>query len=376
MAAMAETAGSFTRVRLIAEALIEAGHKVAVCCAKDVNYITMEGTEEYPLSVPVPLGLPEKIGRYTFPIAQKLGITSVKRVNSFEDVLYLTGNTGYEYLNRSVDEIRRAIKEFRPDIVYSEFNISAITAARLEGKRCFISASVPTQSEYGSTPRYATGLNRLLKEHGLDRVESCLDVFKWADKKFVPSCYELEPIEESNVVYCGTLKKTVVKRADKRDKILAYVGNGTISVKKLQKEVSAAFKGSRYDVYVTGHGLKEADDGNIHTSPYMDFSQLLPECVLFINHGGQNSITDALINGVPLIICPGKVFERRYNAQSVVNTGAGLEISYSDFKGEKINELADIIISDERYASQAQILGKRLLQLGGTANLVRECENF
>ena len=98
--------------------------------------------------------------------------------------------------------------------------------------------------------------------------------------------------------------------------------------------------------------------------------------MLFINHGGQNSITDALINGVPLLICPGKVFERRYNAQSVVNTGAGLEISYSDFKGEKINELADIIISDERYASQAQILGKRLLQLGGTANLVRECENF
>ena len=117
MAAMAETAGSFARVRQLAKALLAAGHEVAVCCARDVNYSAIEGTVEYPLSIPVPLGLPEKIGKHTFPIAQKLGVTSVKKVNSFEDVLYLTGNTDYKYLNKSVDEIRRAIKEFRPDIV-------------------------------------------------------------------------------------------------------------------------------------------------------------------------------------------------------------------------------------------------------------------
>ena len=375
MAAMAETAGSFARVKQLSAALIAAGHEVAVCCAEDVNYSVIEDTVKYPLSVPVPLGMPEFIGKHTFPIAQKLGVTSVKKINSFEDVLYITGNISYKYLNKSVTEIRRAIKEFRPDIVYSEFNISAITAARLEGKRCFISASVPTQTEYGCNPKYATGLNRLLKEHGLDRVGSCLDVFEWAEKKFVPSCYELEPIEDSKVVYCGTLKKTKVRTSDnERNKIVAYMGNGTISVKKMQKEVSAAFAGSRYEVYIAGHGLKESVNGNIYTAPYFDFSKLLPESVLYINHGGQNSMTDGLINSVPLLICPGKVFERKYNASSVVNTGAGLELSYEDFNAENIRMKADSIIEDESFSKQAAMLGRRLLQLGGCSNIVRECE--
>ena len=114
-------------------------------------------------------------------------------------------------------------------------------------------------------------MNRLLKEHGLDMVESCLDVFEWADKKFVPSCYELEPIEDSKVVYCGTLKKSVVRVSNRRDKIIAYMGNGTISVKKMLKEVSAAFAGSRYEVFIAGHGLKDSTNANIHTAPYFDF---------------------------------------------------------------------------------------------------------
>jgi len=374
MAAMAETAGSFSRIKLLAQALLEAGHEVAICCAKDVNYTQIQNTREYELSVPVPLGLPQFIGRYLFPMAQKLGITSIKKVNGFEDVLYLTGNTGYEYLNKSVGEIRQAIKDFRPDIVYSEFNISAIIATRLEGKRCFISASVPTQSEYGTSSKYVDGLNRLLAEHGLDRIKSCPDVFDWAEKKFVPSCYELEPIEDSRVVYCGTFKESFVRKSEERNKILAYVGNGTLSVRKLQKEVSAAFRGSEYEVYIAGHGLKEENYDNIHTAQFIDFKELLPESLLFINHGGQNSITDGLIHGVPLLICPGKVFERRYNAQSIVNTGAGLEIKIEDFNAENIGHMAELIISDNKYRDQAQMLGRRLLQLGGTANIVRECE--
>ena len=375
MLAMAETAGSFSRVRLLANALLKAGHEVAVCCAKDINYNVIEGTKEYPLSVPVPLGLPAKIGKYMFPLAQKLGITSVKRVNSYEEVLFLTGNTDYSYLVKSVDEIRYAIKEYRPDIVYSEFNISAIIAAKFEGKQCFISASVPTQAEFcRQSERYTSGMNRLLAEHGLNKLSSCMDVFEWADKRFVPSCYELEPIEAANVVYCGALKKIDRIKDDKRDKILVYMGNGTVSVKKMLREVTKAFRESRYEIYIAGRGLKENTQGNIHTSSYMDFSGLLPQSVLYINHGGQNSITDGLIYGVPLLICPGKVFERKYNAASIVNTGAGLQLSYEEFTADRINECAETIIGDDGFAKHAMTLGRRLLQLGGVDNIVRECE--
>lgn len=159
MAAMAETAGSFSRTALLANALKEANIDTAVCLAKDVNYRPIDGVKSYFLSTPMTLGLPKMIAKHTFPIAQKIGITSRKSVNSFDDVLHLTGNTDYRYLKKSVLEIRKAIQDFNSDVVYSEFNISAMIAGKMEKKKIFITASIPTQYGYANTPRYAGGLN-------------------------------------------------------------------------------------------------------------------------------------------------------------------------------------------------------------------------
>ena len=108
MSAMAETAGSFSRTILLADALKEANIDTAVCLAKDVNYKPINHVKCYFLSVPMPLGLPKMIAKHTFRIAQKLGITSRKTVNSFDDVLHLTGNTDYKYLKESVSDVRNA----------------------------------------------------------------------------------------------------------------------------------------------------------------------------------------------------------------------------------------------------------------------------
>ena len=165
------------------------------------------------------------IAGHTFPLAQKTGITSRKSVNSFDDVLHLTGNTDYRYLKKSVLDIKKAIQNFNPDVVYSEFNISAIIAGRMEKKKIFITASIPTQFAYANTPRYVGGLNKLLKEHGITPVKSCLELFSWADKKFVPSCYELEPFQDKNVVFCGAWKRISPVISENKNKRL-FMGDG------------------------------------------------------------------------------------------------------------------------------------------------------
>ena len=101
MSAMAETAGPMSRCRLIAERLKNSGTEVATCIARDVNYREIEDVKNYCLDPPMPLGLPEFIAGRTFPIAQKLGVTSHKRVNSFDEVLWLMGNLDYKYLKRT-----------------------------------------------------------------------------------------------------------------------------------------------------------------------------------------------------------------------------------------------------------------------------------
>ena len=375
MAAMAETAGPSTRARLLAEHLKGAGIEVATCIAEDVNYKPIEGIKNYYLEVPMPLGLPKAIAAKTFPIAQKLGIIERKNVGSFEDVLHFTGNIDYNYLAKSVEDIRKAIADFNPDIVYSEFNISAIIAAKLENKPLYATISYPTQTEYSSTSKYAKGLKKFLKENNLSDVSSSLDLFKWADKSFVPSIYELEPIDNDNVTFCGTWKdvKEIHPNNDNvnenngnsKNTILVYMGNGTISPKKMLNEIKDAFIGTEYEIYIASLALEKQDYENIHADKRWDFSKLINDAVLFINHGGQNSMIDGLIYGVPQLICPGRVFERIYNGKSVENLGAAKVLALDEFKGEIIKAESEKLINDNGFRENSKLIGDKLKSCGG-----------
>lgn len=369
MAAMAQTAGSLSRAFTLGKALESVEHEVALCVASDVNHTKPTLLKEYPLETPIPLGLPAFIGMRTFPIAQKLGITSKKEVKSFEEVLHLTGNIDYKYLKKSVENICDAASGFKPDIIYSEFSIPAIIASSILGIRCFATVSFPTQSNFSSNPSFANGVNRILKENNLPEVISSLDLFKIPEKKFVPSIPELEPFEEP-VIYCGAWKHPApLSSASKRDKILIYMGSGTISSELMVNVIKEAFRDSQLEVYIASKDLSENHDGNIHIAPSFDFGKLLPESRLFINHGGQNSIVDGLVNEVPMLICPGKVFERKYNASSVTKLGAGLTIDSDKFDAKNIKDMSYQIIEDDSFSSNASSLGKKLLSLGGAGEI-------
>lgn len=371
MSAMAETSGPSSRCRLLVEGFREEGALVATCMAEDVNYKRIDGVKNYFLDIPMPFGLPKVIATRTFPIAQKLGITAKKTVKSFDQVLQMTGNLDSRYLRKSIDSVRKAIADFKPDIVYSEFNISAIIAARKERVPLFITVSKPTQHEYANNPRLADGLNTVLRELDLPQVVSALQLFDWGDMSFCSGIRELEPINKTGIRYFGTLKKIGIKEV-KRDKILVYMGNGTVSASKTLNVIGGAFKESGYEVYIASSYLKEETRGNIHIAPRWDFNKLLDEAVLFINHGGQNSMVDGLLHGVPQILVPGKVFERKYNAKSIEDNGAGKVVAFSDFKPEFIRSTAEKIITSREMSQKAALLGRKLAEAGGMAVIINE----
>ena len=184
MAAMAETHGPVSRCQALAYGFKEAGYDVATCMAKDMNYREMDEIPNYYLDIPMPLGLPKAIATKVFFLAQKLRVSSKKAVRSFDEVLFLTGNLDYKYLKKSVASIRKAIHEFKPDMVYSEFNISAIIAAKKEGLPLYITVSLPTQFAYAHNLKLARGLNRVLNELELPVVEAPVKLFDWEDKCF------------------------------------------------------------------------------------------------------------------------------------------------------------------------------------------------
>lgn len=365
MSAVAQTEGPFSRAETLANVFVKRKMQVALCAGEDTNSRQVDGVTRYFLSVPIPMGLPKWIARCTYPLADKLGIIGRKTIHSFEEVLHLTGASAYPYLKISIEEIRFAIRHFQPDVVYSEFNLSAIIAANVEGKPVLASYSFPVQSSYAASPQFAGGINRVLMELQQPQVRSALDLFLRADCRVIPSSHMLEPIGGENCLFVGPLKKAPpVQASGRKNSILVYMGNGTVPKERIRRTVFEAFGSASYEVYVAGMDVQE-DRGNIHLARRFDFSKLLVNTAVYINHGGQNSIMDAFLYGVPQLICPGRVFERKYNADCVEKNGAGVTIDLPEFRADIISKVFEQLVSNKSFRDNAEKLGRSLSSLGG-----------
>jgi len=379
MGAATPTAGPFTRARAIAFEAIKQGHTVAFCAAEEVNYRPIDGVKNYYCPIPKLFGkVPFAIAKRIFPIIQKLKLQEKKEIVSFEQVLYISGAIAGNFFETDVNWIRKAINKFKPDVIFAEFRPAAIVAAKLENIKVVTDHSFPTQKTYASSPKYSKNVKLFLKKNNLPEIESVLDIFDWADEKIITSSFSLEPFNQKNVHFVGPLIKTNISTIKSTEKnIIFYMGSGTISSIKTINVAVNAFKNSDYQVYIASDlNPKENYPQNIHINTRFDFNKLMPNCVAFINHGGQNSIMTGLIYGVPQIIFPGKVFERKYNAESIKTANAGFYLNENKFNAKTIYSTIKNIELNNAFKNNAKKLGEELLELGGAAKVIDVFENI
>lgn len=376
LAALAETKGPISRARALAQTGLLRGHKVAFCTALDFNYQPVEGVPNYFAPIPSPFGTPLAIGRRVFKIAQKSGLQARRIVRSFEEVLHIIGAIHPTFFPRDVKAIRYAVRQFQPDVVFSEFRPAAIVAARLEGLPVVTGLSVPAHWRYASSPKFSGGVRSFLVEHHLPPVQSVLEIFDWAELKFIASSYKLEPMEGEDIHHVGPyfgLRPPSAAPMD-RNSLIAYMGNGTISPNLLQRVITQAFRSWNGSVYIASQQIPPRDVGNLHFDREFNFSQLMPTARVFINHGGQNSVMTGLVHGTPQVVCSGKVFERQYNAWSVQNLKAGLMLAPEQFNPTELRDAVSRLESDPIYAQNALTAGSELLALGGATSIYTALE--
>lgn len=377
MSAMVETSGPFLRSVALCNRLISREHEVAFCAAEDVNYRSLENVKNYFAPAPSPLGVPMFIGKRMFKVAQLLGIQQKKKVENFEQVLHFIGAISKKHFSKDVFYIRKAIQDFKPDVVYAEFRLSAIVAAKLENIKIVTGFSYPVQKSLSIKAKYSIGVRKFIKLNKLPEIESVLDIFDWADLKVVPSSYELEPIDGDNIVFTGPFSVPDVKAVESVNNIvLAYMGNGTITPKRVIDNLTEAFKETDFQVYIATEQVKPFINGNINVDKRFNFNELMPKAIVYINHGGQNSIMMGLTNGVPQIICPGNVFERRYNAISIVNLGAGILLETSNFNAKTIKKAVNDFNEKSDYRNNSRKAGEHLLSLRGVDKVVEVIEDL
>ena len=375
MVARSRMGGPWSRAQRVARAFQDGGHEVTLAWGDDGNCADpIAPTLEIP--VPSPLGLPDAIARHTFPLASRLGLMGRKPVRSFEEVLWLTGALDERYTRAAVDTLRAHMRTARPDVVYSEFSLAAVIAARAEGIPCVGSGSQPTTAAYASNPRKSAGIRRLLREMGMPAPASSLTVLEGMRRRFIPSCPTLEPQAGERAVYCGFLDEPPALTATPRDCALVYLGAGSVPAGVAVRAGRELARALGCDVFVAGAPeVTQVSGGHtVRCAPRFDFADFLPRARVFVHHGGQNSMMDALSHEVPQLIVPGRVFERQFNAEAVESACCGLTVRAP--KPALIARAARRLIDEPALASGIRGLRAELSSLGGTKRIVREVETL
>ena len=367
--------GPWSRAQRVARAFQDAGHEAVFAWGDDGNCVNpVAPTLEIP--VPSPLGLPEAIARHTFPLASRLGLMGRKPVRSFEEVLWLTGALDERYTLAAVDALRAHMRAIRPDVVYSEFNLAAVIAARAEGIPCVGSGSQPTTASYASNPRKSAGIRHLLREMGMPAPASSLTILEGMRRRFIPSCPTLEPRAGERAVYCGFLDEPPALTATPRDCALVYLGAGSVPAGVAVRAGRELAEVLSCDVFVAGvsEAVQAVGDHDVTCAPRFDVAEFLPRARVFVHHGGQNSMMDALSYEVPQVIVPGRVFERQFNAEAVENARCGLTLR--EPKPALIARAARTLVDEPALTLGIRGLREELSSLGGAARIVREVEKL
>lgn len=142
----------------------------------------------------------------------------------------------------------------------------------------------------------------------------------------------------------------------------------------LLRTIATALAGLRAQVIVaTGRDADPAALGpwpdNFLAVPFVPQLQLLEQVDLFISHGGNNSVHEALYHGVPLLVIPQQL-EQAANGRLVAQRGAGLVLGDRPPYGQRvadglIRQAVCALLTDQSYRRAAAEVGHALRATGG-----------
>jgi MGT family glycosyltransferase len=97
---------------------------------------------------------------------------------------------------------------------------------------------------------------------------------------------------------------------------------------------------------------------------YVPQASILARASLYVSHSGVNSVHQALLHGVPMLLVPQQM-EQALNATRVMELGAGLILNRRAVSPERIRQMAQRLLSEETFRRQAGRLGAALREAGG-----------
>ena len=104
---------------------------------------------------------------------------------------------------------------------------------------------------------------------------------------------------------------------------------------------------------------------NMTGAEFLPQASILPQVDLVITHGGNNTVTESLYYGKPMVVLP--VFWDQYdNAQRIHETGFGIRLDTYGHEPAELRAAVDRLLADEALRGRLAALSRRLQAAPGT----------
>ena len=102
---------------------------------------------------------------------------------------------------------------------------------------------------------------------------------------------------------------------------------------------------------------------------------VLKQARLFITHGGMNSVSEAFVYGVPMLVIPF-VSDQPVNARQVQKLGLGKVLDHNDITADKLKETAMAVMEDHQIRENLRMIQEEIATASGNAGAVKIIEAF
>ncbi|KAH9517528.1 hypothetical protein DERF_008199 [Dermatophagoides farinae] len=96
---------------------------------------------------------------------------------------------------------------------------------------------------------------------------------------------------------------------------------------------------------------------------------------LVITHGGNNTVTETMANGKPMIVMP-LFADQHDNAQRIMEKGYGHRINPHRFRPKELNLLVDQILADNTMIERCAKAGHRIRDSNSKAKACEKIEQL
>ena len=298
------------------------------------------------------------------------------------------------------DAILEEMKEVKPDVIVADsmafwgkliaqkLNIPFISSTTTFAFNKY-SARVMSKEKMGlfkllkSIPKINKSLNRL-REKGYD-VKSVLDIIGNDNNTstIVYTSKYFQPYSETfsdNYVFVGPILREVTESIEKTSNPTVYISLGTVNNnnKDFYKNCFNALKDENLNVIMSvGNDINFESLGkipnNFTVKKHVDQISVLQITDVFITHCGMNSVSEALYNGIPLVLFP-QTAEQKGVANRVVELNAGIFLENID-RPEEIKKAVMKVLKNQALKEGANKIKDSFIKCGGEKEVVNFIEN-